>query len=375
MSRNRILGAPYVPLVITNAVTTDPEVDAYLVDAVPLTITLDPNAFNGDQVLIQDITNAAATHPITVLASPGQTILNGFGSSLQIAIDGGGVQLTYSQEEGGWVPQGTGLGGGGTTGATGATGAPGSPGGATGATGAGTTGATGASGGVGATGVGTTGATGVGTTGATGVGTTGATGVGTTGATGVGTTGATGVGTTGATGVGTTGATGVGTTGATGSSGAEDYPNLPGTATNTYTGTGTIAEIVPTETRLAYTTTYEVDGFTGQLGTTSNTPVTIATIAIPSIGCIDGSISISAYDTGAAGNVYRADLTFTAATGVFLPASGNPLNVRSAGTVTGWAATLAQSGSNVLVQVAGVSPSVPADPVNWSVIGQIQFNT
>jgi len=176
MSRNRILGSPYVPLVITSNVTTDPEIDAYLVDAVPLTVTLDPNAFNGDQVLIQDITNAAASHPITVLASPGQTILNGFGSSLQIMIDGGGVQLTFSQEEGGWVPQGTGLGGGGTTGATGATGAAGSPGGATGATGVGTTGATGA------TGAGTTGATGVGTTGATG--TQGATGAGTTGATG-----------------------------------------------------------------------------------------------------------------------------------------------------------------------------------------------
>ncbi len=269
MSRNRILGSPYVPLVITGPVTTDPEVDAYLVDAVPLTVTLDPNAFNGDQVLIQDITNAAATHPITVLASPGQTILNGFGSSLQIMIDGGGVQLTFSQEEGGWVPQGTGVGGGGTTGATGATGAAGSPGGATGATGAGTTGATGVPGSVGATGAGTTGATGVGTTGATGVpgsagatgvgttgatcvGTTGATGVGTTGATGVGTTGATGVGTTGATGAGTTGATGAGTTGETGASGASTPEAFAAVVAATYPeATETIAAtatLTPTTT-------------------------------------------------------------------------------------------------------------------------------
>ena len=182
MSRNRILGSPYTQLVITTAVTTDPEVDAYLVDAVPMTITLDPNAFNGDQVLVQDITNDAASNPITILASPGQTILNGHGASMQLAVNGGGVQLTFNQEEGGWVPQGTGGGSAGTTGATGATGVPGTQG----ATGAGTTGATG---------VGTTGATGVGTTGATGVGTTGATGVGTTGATGSqGTTGATGAG-------------------------------------------------------------------------------------------------------------------------------------------------------------------------------------
>jgi len=106
MSRNRILGSPYVSRVVTGDTTTDSKVDAYLVDAVPLTITLDPNAFNGDQVLIQDITNAAASNPITVLTSPGQTILNWFGSSLQIATDGGGVQLTFNHDEAGWAPQG-----------------------------------------------------------------------------------------------------------------------------------------------------------------------------------------------------------------------------------------------------------------------------
>ena len=106
MSRNRILGSPYAQLVVTSAVTTDPEIDAYLVDAVPLTITLDPNAFNGDRVLIQDITNDAGAHSITILASPGQTILNGFGPSMQLATDGGAVQLTFDQEEGGWFPQG-----------------------------------------------------------------------------------------------------------------------------------------------------------------------------------------------------------------------------------------------------------------------------
>ena len=185
MSRNRILGSPYAQLVVTSAVTTDPEIDAYLVNAVPLSITLDPNAFNGDQVLIQDITNDALANPITILASPGQTILNGHGASIQLAVDGGAIQFTFSQEEGGWVPQEM-SGGAGTPGATGATGAgstgatgvPGPAGGATGATGVGTTGATGVPGPAG----GATGATGVGTTGATGVpgtqGATGATGVG-----------------------------------------------------------------------------------------------------------------------------------------------------------------------------------------------------
>jgi hypothetical protein len=215
MGRNRALGSPYQTETVTADFTTSHAVDAYMVDAVPLVVTLDPFAVNNDQVLIQDVTNTAAASPIVINASDGQTILNGFGSSISIATNGGAVLLTMTSD--GWVPQPSASGSGvGTTGATGASGLPGATGaGTTGATGAGTTGATGSGGPAGATGAGTTGATGVGTTGATGVGTTGATG--TQGATGAGTTGATGVGTTGATGVGTTGATGsAGTTGATG---------------------------------------------------------------------------------------------------------------------------------------------------------------
>ena len=158
MGRNRTLGAPYQTETVTADFTTNHSVDAYMVDAVPLVVTLDPFAVNNDQVLVQDVTNVAAAHPITINVSDGQTILNGFGSSIAIASNGGSVLLTMTPD--GWVPQV-----GGSTGA-----------GTTGATGVGTTGATGV---VGATGpgAGTTGATGVGTTGATGVqGTTGATG-------------------------------------------------------------------------------------------------------------------------------------------------------------------------------------------------------
>ena len=261
MGRNRTLGAPYQTETVEADFTTTHAVDAYMVNAVPLTVTLDPFAVNNDQVLVQDVTGSAGSHAITVLASEGQTILNGYGSSIQITANGGSVQFTMTLD--GWVAQPSAAGGGtGTTGATGAAGPAGATGatgagtpgttgatgvgtpGATGATGAGTTGAsglagtTGATGSAGATGVGTTGATGVGTTGATGVGTTGSTGsagatgttgVGTTGATGVGTTGATGVGTTGATGVGTTGATGVGTTGATGGQGTTGATGSAGT--------------------------------------------------------------------------------------------------------------------------------------------------
>jgi hypothetical protein len=230
MGRNRALGSPYQTETVTADFTTNHAVDAYMVDAVPLVVTLDPFAVNNDQVLIQDVTNSAAAHPITINASDGQTILNGFGASISIATNGGAVLLTMTLD--GWVPQvGGSVAGSGTTGATGVPGATG----ASGATGAGTTGATGA-GTTGATGVGTTGATGVAGATGPGVGTTGATGatgvqgatgpgVGTTGATGAtgaqGTTGATGSpGTTGATGAGTTGATGVGATGTTGATGA-----------------------------------------------------------------------------------------------------------------------------------------------------------
>ena len=219
MGRNRALGSPYQVETVTEDVTTAHVVDAYMIDAVPLVVTLDPHAVSGDQVLVQDVTNAAAAYPIVVLASEGQPILNGYGGTLTIAENGGGVQFLLDGDQHGWVPQFV-------------SSRPSSGGGSTGATGAsvvGTTGATGASGTVGATGIGTTGATGSGTSGATGA--QGATGTGTTGATGVGSAGATG--SVGATGTGTTGATGSGTSGATGAQGAT------GTGTTGATGVGT----------------------------------------------------------------------------------------------------------------------------------------
>src|SRR5208282_436765 len=140
MARNRALGSPYQTEIVSGDFTTDHGVDAYMIDTVPLTVTLDPYAVNHDRVTLQDLTQQAAAHPISIYASEGQTI-NGFGSSMQLAIDGGTVQLTY--RGGVWIPSLFGAQGAGTTGATGATGAAGTTG-ATGATG--TTGATGATG-------------------------------------------------------------------------------------------------------------------------------------------------------------------------------------------------------------------------------------
>jgi len=200
-------------------VTTEFGVDEYLVEAVPLAVTLDPHAVNHDQVAIQDVTLQAAVHPIVIYASENQAI-GGYGASFVLSINGGGVQFTF--RDGVWTPAETSVGSAGATGTAGAHGATGATGtvGATGASGApGGTGSTGANG---APGVGTGGVTGP--TGATG--NTGAAGVGTSGATGpIGATGATGVagGNPGVQGtVGATGATGapVGATGATGATNA-----------------------------------------------------------------------------------------------------------------------------------------------------------
>lgn len=111
MGRNRALGSPYQTETVKADFTTNHAVDAYMIDAVPLVVTLDPNAANNDQVLIQDVTDNAASEPIVINASDGQTILNGYGSSISISTDGGSVQLTMTPD--GWVPQLGGASGGG----------------------------------------------------------------------------------------------------------------------------------------------------------------------------------------------------------------------------------------------------------------------
>jgi len=107
MSRNRVVGAPFQPQVQTSSFTTDWRVDLYLVHAPlgePVEVTLDDHAVQGDQVVIQDIGNNATSQPITINASPGQTILNGFGSNISLATNGGAIQLTFDQQLKAWAP-------------------------------------------------------------------------------------------------------------------------------------------------------------------------------------------------------------------------------------------------------------------------------
>ena len=107
MGRNRALGNPLEVVEVTEDFTTDTYVDTYFVNAAldsPVVATLDAAARRGDQVVIQDVGNNAAAQAITILASDGQTILNGYGDSISITTDGGGVLLTFSDVLGGWVP-------------------------------------------------------------------------------------------------------------------------------------------------------------------------------------------------------------------------------------------------------------------------------
>ena len=105
MGRNRVLGSPFQPAVITTDTTTRYNIDQYLVDAAigsPVAVTLDPFAVQGDQVVIQDVGNNAGTQHILINASPNQTIVN-VGASISVTTNGGGVQLTYDQELSGWA--------------------------------------------------------------------------------------------------------------------------------------------------------------------------------------------------------------------------------------------------------------------------------
>jgi hypothetical protein len=102
MTRNRTLGTPYELQVVTSDFQTEAHVDRYLV-ATPsmgpaVTVTLDPSAFNGDQVVIQDASLNTSTYPITI---DGVVV----GDVNSIADDGGSLTLTYSSQLGAWVAE------------------------------------------------------------------------------------------------------------------------------------------------------------------------------------------------------------------------------------------------------------------------------
>jgi hypothetical protein len=100
MGRNRVMGAPYEQALATADLTTQPHIDRYLVVTTPsgpsITITLDPNAVDGDQVVIQDASGQAAAFPIQIVAGTG--VIDG-ASVIDTPL--GSFELTYTSANGG----------------------------------------------------------------------------------------------------------------------------------------------------------------------------------------------------------------------------------------------------------------------------------
>ncbi len=92
MGRNRTLGAPYEQQVITGGdFQTEARIDRYLVNNTStsgVAVTLDPNAFNGDQVTLIDVAGNATSLPITV-SYQGQNVAS-------ISSSFGSLDLTFS---------------------------------------------------------------------------------------------------------------------------------------------------------------------------------------------------------------------------------------------------------------------------------------
>jgi len=106
MGRNRTLGAPLQVTTKTGSFTTSFDVDVYPVfsPSAAVTVTLDPNAVDGDQVQISDVGGQAATHNITISPSAEQTIVGQVGS-IEISTDYGTAVLMYSEAQAGWILQ------------------------------------------------------------------------------------------------------------------------------------------------------------------------------------------------------------------------------------------------------------------------------
>ena len=106
MGRNRNIGAPLEAEVFQASFQAVFTIDVALCDSLSaaLTVTLDPDAVEGDQLLVTDVGGNAATNAITIQVKGGttQTIV-GFGSSMHVTSDYGSVQLTFSGSLGAWV--------------------------------------------------------------------------------------------------------------------------------------------------------------------------------------------------------------------------------------------------------------------------------
>ncbi len=100
MGRNRTLGSPYEQQLVATNFTTESHIDRYIVigPGPVVTATLDPNAFNGDQVTLLNAPDVAGS--VNVVPSPGQVLV---GPST-VSVPGDSILLTFLDIPGSGLP-------------------------------------------------------------------------------------------------------------------------------------------------------------------------------------------------------------------------------------------------------------------------------
>ena len=107
MSRNRVVGDPLNVVHKTQSFQVDPSVDWYSVAAPPgspVVVTLDPNAVNGDQYVIQDSGGNALSQNISIQAVAPQ-VIQGFGAGGTVLIRDNYAAMcaVFSEPDNAWL--------------------------------------------------------------------------------------------------------------------------------------------------------------------------------------------------------------------------------------------------------------------------------
>jgi hypothetical protein len=102
MGQNRVLGAPEEIQVVDEDTETAFSTDVYLVDTsvIPITITLDPFAVEGDRCVVADGANNAAVNNVTIVGGGGNPILHS--PSTKLVSNGASLTFLFSFGLGGW---------------------------------------------------------------------------------------------------------------------------------------------------------------------------------------------------------------------------------------------------------------------------------
>jgi collagen type I alpha len=191
---------------------------------------------------------------------------------------------------------------------------------------------------------------------------------------------------------GATGPQGIqGTTGATGATGAQgatgvvlwaSYSGLTNQFISTGSSTGTIAQILVTETIMNPTGPNPVYGFDNYIQSIGTGIVEIAQFTPPTGVLQDWVVTVAGLDTNAKGNYYRADLPFTVVYGngtpsgmspsglIMNPTGPFPINIRFGASGAAMYAGATTTATAVGIWVGGQSGYTGT--ISWSAIGQVE---